>query len=144
MRIISNFLILVIILALLWGCEENKIYKKQEIEYFALDDTTSLKVNEIAYNSENELRLEIDSVLTDSRCPTGVNCVWEGNAEVRFNLIMEGSSQYSFNLNTNPKFQTDTLLNGFRFSLVGVLPYPEYGETIEHDDYKVEIVVAEE
>lgn len=122
----------------------NKVYKKQNINTFVLNDTIELKFNEIIYNFDNDFRLQLDSVITDSRCPIDADCVWEGNAEIRFDLIVEGNYQYLFDLNTNSQFQVDTLLKGLRFKLIRVLPYPKSDEVIKKEDYKVEIVINKE
>ena len=122
----------------------NKVYKKQNINTLVLNDTIEQKFNEIIYNFDNDFRIQLDSVITDSRCPIGADCVWEGNAEIKFELIIEGNYQYLFDLNTNSQFQADTLIKGFRFKLIRVLPYPKIDEVLEKEDYKVEIVVNEE
>ena len=72
-----------------------------------------------------------------------MECIWEGNAQVRFKLISQGNYQYLFSLNTNLS-PVDTLIEVFRIEMINVLPYPELDETIEQEDYKVELIIKKE
>ena len=86
----------------------------------------------------------MDSVLGDSRCPSNVQCVWEGNAEVRF-LFTVDSIQTDFALNTNGgmQFNSDTIIDGYSISLLDLSPYPEDpGEILQVEYYSKVIVKA--
>jgi hypothetical protein len=50
----------------------------------------------------------------------------------------------NFVLNTNSKFQTDTLIYGHRIILLNILPYPENNKEIKMEDYSVEIEINKE
>lgn len=96
----------------------------------ALNDTlkigelTELKVSVPALNNTNDLSLTVEKI-DDSRCPVGVDCIWEGTATVSFKLVTK-QGVYNFNLDTNlkPMFVQDTLIEQFRYQLVDVKPYP--------------------
>ncbi|MDR3286896.1 MAG: hypothetical protein LBT27_05595 [Prevotellaceae bacterium] len=88
-----------------------------------INDIIIIGHNQIFYDSKNDFRLQIDSVLNDSQCPIGVLCYWEGNAEVHFKLKMN-EKQHIFNLNTHYNFRSDTVINNIKFKLVGLDPYP--------------------
>ncbi len=92
----------------------------------------------------NELTIKFHSVLSDSRCPIGLICFWEGNAEVQFSYINNEGNGSDFILNTHSGFRTDTLINGYRIKLVKVLPYPEKDVIIDKDDYMVELDINKE
>jgi hypothetical protein len=75
--------------------------------------------------------LRFDSLLTDSRCPTGLVCFWAGEAIIRvtwtrftrtatFPLMIRGGT---FAQHTDSHVPFDTL--GFRFSLQQLDPYPD-------------------
>jgi len=126
------------------GCEDkncNCYCSSFDAQELILNDTVELKYSELDCNPEYEFRLSFDS-LSDSRCPLEAACVWEGNAEVR--LIVQSSEHGSniFRLNTNEKFLTDTMVNGFRYELIEILPYPEVDQDYQLDDYTLQLIIS--
>ena len=83
----------------------------------------------------------LDSVVNDSRCPEGVQCIWEGNAEARFKFVNPDESQIFFNLNTNRNFTRDTTIGGYKFTLNTIYPYPSIKSIILHKNYRAEIKI---
>lgn len=122
----------------------NKIYLRREIVTEKQNDTIIIRYNQEYFDFNNDFRLRIDSVLTDSRCAAGANCKWEGNAEVRLDLILQGNRQHFLILNTNQDFRTDTLVENINYKLVGLLPYPEINETIANEDYTIKIMIEKQ
>ena len=104
-------------------------------------DTISLAYNDCLYDPENQIYLCLDSVVNDSRCPTGVYCFWEGNARVRFSFEKNESSPVVFDLNTHKGFTSDTVVYGYKISLLGLNPYPSVNHKIDQDDYKAELII---
>ncbi|MCD4710867.1 MAG: hypothetical protein K8R52_08480 [Bacteroidales bacterium] len=95
-----------------------------DAEELTLNDTVELKYSELYCNSEYEIRLSFDSI-SDSRCPIGAACFWQGNASVRLTLKQHRESATTFRMNTFNGFLTDTLLvNGLRFELIDPCPLP--------------------
>ncbi|HEY8512347.1 MAG TPA: hypothetical protein VIL31_10335 [Cyclobacteriaceae bacterium] len=90
--------------------------------------------------------LRVDSVMNDSRCPTGLACIWQGNVEVRLKLTaiapLKGG-EYTFVLNTNPSYQRDTVIQGLKFTLIDVSPHPKKDSTIPYEDYRVTVTVGD-
>lgn len=107
----------------------------------ALNDTIKMQIGEVYCNQAKGIRLECDSLVGDSRCPTGATCVWEGNAELSFILEQDGDQLYEFNLNTNPGFRTDTSINDLRYKLIDLLPYPELDMDRNLDDYIIQLII---
>jgi hypothetical protein len=69
-----------------------------------------------------------DSLVTESRCPEGAQCAWEGVAIVKLALKTE-TGNYSFMLstiksNTNLLPPNEILIGGYNIRLLKVLPYP--------------------
>jgi hypothetical protein len=120
------------------GCETDLNIKST----LPLNDTIELANFETRYNYENNLVLRMDSVLSDSRCPSNVVCVWEGNAEVRF-LFTVDSIQTDLVLNTNGgyKFNSDTIISGYEIKLLKLSPYPEDPGEILQVEYYSEIIL---
>ena len=102
------------------------------VEVFACGGTVDLKIEEIteiklcetAYNPQYNLQLRIENI-NDSRCPTGMRCVWEGTASIQFHLTT-GGEEHSFTLDTHQgqAFKRDTVIEGMKYQLIDVLPYP--------------------
>ena len=93
-----------------------------------IGETIEIKSGETACNAQYGLSLRVASV-NDSRCPEGVECNWEGNASVEFQLTTK-NGKYSFALDTHQgtAFKNDTIIEGIKYLLRNVLPYPVYGE----------------
>lgn len=69
----------------------------------------------------------------DSRCPDGVQCVWEGEGLLLLNV-------------NNSEFQVSTLepsdTLGYTFTITDLSPYPNIDSNLTKEDYKVELVVT--
>lgn len=120
------------------GCETNLKLKSTLL----LNDTIDIANFETRYNYENNLILRMDSVLNDSRCPSNVVCVWEGNAAVRF-LFTVDSIKTDFVLNTHGgnQFNSDTVIGGYSIKLLDLSPYPEDPGEILQVEYYSEVLV---
>jgi hypothetical protein len=105
---------------------------------FNLGDTLTLGFRETAENVPTRTYIRFDSVLEDSRCPTDVVCVWEGNARLSFTM----NDGITFSLNTHAGFIRDTLLAGRGIGLIGVLPGPpEHGRRLDPAEYKAVLTI---
>ena len=113
----------------------------ENFDSLILNDTIDLSYGDCLNDPENQMYICLDSVLNDSRCPTGVECFWEGNALVRFKFERFNEKPVLFNLNTHRGFTTDTIVDGYKFTLTGLRPYPSIKHRFEQKDYKAEIIV---
>ena len=69
----------------------------QEIEPFKIE-TLTLKVGQQKTAKMSGLKIKFLGVTEDSRCPTDVQCVWAGNAKLKFRITSEnGTKDYIFN-----------------------------------------------
>ena len=105
------------------------------------NDTVSISWHDCLNDPQDQILICLDSVLNDSRCPIGVQCFWEGNAEVRFKFEKYPDGPILFNLNTHKGFRNDTILDKYKFTLVGLSPLPKQGSRINQKDYKAEILI---
>jgi hypothetical protein len=70
-------------------------------------------------------------------------CVWEGNAGITITL-KSGQDRYShFRLNTHDRFLTDTVVDGLRYDLINVLPYPEINKNYSPDEYELILYISD-
>ena len=87
-------------------------------------------------------RVGFQRVVSDSRCPRGVECIWEGDAAARVWAATSRLDRKFFKLHTNPGFRTEGRFLGFAVRLLQVDPYPEDGVIIDPNDYRVTMVVV--
>ena len=120
---------------LFFGCN-----KMEEVNTLKIGEVTELKLGETVENLEFDLSLRAEN-LNDSRCPIGAVCVWAGNASVEFQLTTK-KEKYEFTLDTynSPIFKNDTVIEGIKYQLIDVLPYPNFNE--EQSAKTVKIVVG--
>jgi hypothetical protein len=90
------------------------ITELDKFDELIFNDTIELSFRDCLYNQEDSIYICLDSVLSDSRCPTGVNCFWEGNAEVRFKFEKFNEEPVLFNLNTHRGFANDMIIDKAR------------------------------
>jgi hypothetical protein len=109
-----------------------------------LGDTVTISYNECLCDPENQIYVCLDTVLNDSRCPTGVQCFWEGNATVRFRFSKVNAKPVLFELNTHRGFTYSIIISGYRFTLTELKPYPVRNNRIEQKEYKAELVIEKE
>ena len=95
-----------------------------------IGETTEIVSGETACNSHYGLSLRV-GVIHDSRCPTGAICIWAGNTEVQCRLTIRGV-EHNFTLSKmglegGPSCE-GVVIEGFKYYLEDVLPYPNINE----------------
>ncbi|MGH7460135.1 MAG: hypothetical protein ACREMA_03785 [Longimicrobiales bacterium] len=80
-------------------------------------------------------------VSSDSRCPSDVVCVWQGDASVRINATVGRMAWTPFDLHTgiNPK---DASFRDWQIRLVAVNPHPRSTAPIPPGDYTITLEVT--
>lgn len=125
MKRISRFATALFLLIFVASCKKN------------VSGTTQNDGLELALNNCLETKTDTGSVgpegkicytklITESRCPKGGECIWQGYAQCEFSISVDGQNK-SFRLATlkNILLNTDTIINGTKISLIDVLPYPD-------------------
>ncbi len=94
-------------------------------EEIAPGEPFRLGVGEEMRLSSEDLTVHFVGVTGDSRCPTGVNCFWAGDAAVEVRLI-QGDDETSVTVHTNGggKFPRQAEAFGCTLHLEDVEPYP--------------------
>ena len=104
---------------------------------FSFNDTIDLAYKNCLTDFEGHTTFCFDSVVTDSRCPVHVLCIWAGEAIVRFKITSDNNTKY-LNLYTHTN---DADVNGYKLSLIDLLPYPTAGQRTKPEDYKARIII---
>ena len=88
---------------------------------------------QITRSSEN-LNITFLSVLEDSRCPIGAQCVWAGNAKIRVRVENPEiqASQVELNTDLEPK---STDVGNYRLTLESLSPHPSLKHQIQSSEY---------
>ena len=107
----------------------------------SLDQPFELRVGRSATVAGEGLTVSFEAVPSDSRCPTGVQCVWAGNAVVQVVLSKDGKA-FGAELNTNLEPTSVDYLN-YNVELVSLAPYPTAnGGAISQSQYRATFVVT--
>jgi hypothetical protein len=93
---------------------------------------------------ETDLTLVFETVVEDSRCPVGTNCVWAGDAIVRLRVDSANSKPTSYMLHTNDGFEREVVHDGVRIRLSSLAPEPTADGRPRAEDYRVTLVIQRE
>jgi hypothetical protein len=125
------------------GCTDPDCME-QEMILLELNDTIRLEYGQWYRYCALGMEVQFDSLLSEGRCPLGVECFWEGNAEVRLQLEFDQANGYTFTLNTHGSYRTDTVIQGIRIQLVDLIPYPVYEVEVNPEDYAILAMISED
>jgi hypothetical protein len=125
-------------LTLLVSCSSSQV---KEINA-SMDREFTLKVGQVAVFTNENLKIQFESVLGDSRCPKGVTCIWAGEAKCQISIDDKGSSDNFVltDIGGTDGYSTNYFKNlNLTFKLE---PYPEQGKQIGINDYELILTVS--
>lgn len=103
----------------------------------------AIKAGEQLKVEGSDFQVKFVGVPQDSRCPTGVNCVWAGNAEVVLNLSYDKcTTNITLNTNDSPQTKQEERAGDFRVKLIKLDPYPHSDKKIAASDYVATLVIT--
>jgi hypothetical protein len=107
-----------------------------------LNEEFCLSTGQRASITGEDLAISFEEVTEDSRCPTGVTCVWEGRVSCVVELTHGGSSQ-RITL-TEPGLTSEyTRQDCEEYELaLNVTPYPEAGKKMADDTYRLHLMIS--
>ena len=82
------------------------------------------------------------AVSDDSRCPTGVTCVWEGDAVVQLRVEAKGDPAVDLQLHANPRFNQEGRAGALTLTLVRLEPFPQGDRPIPRDAYSATLQIS--
>ncbi|HEY0078798.1 MAG TPA: hypothetical protein VGB73_09155 [Pyrinomonadaceae bacterium] len=106
----------------------------------SLEREFKLRLGQSAQVRGEDLKIEFVSVPEDSRCPTGVNCIWEGNGRVSLRLRKARRDAASVALNTTTEPRNASYMN-YELRLVNLSPYPKANHPIDKKSYVATLLV---
>lgn len=104
-------------------------------------DSFELKIGKQKTGSHSKLKVKFISVIEDSRCPTGAQCVWAGNAKVKISVTSKRLGTKVFELNTGMGVQGDQF-DGYAINLVSLTPTPAMNGKIDPKKYKAKFTIT--
>ena len=134
-----NLAVLSVLFLILTGWMQQSCDTKE----VALSQQFKLKVGQEVSVREAGIKVSDIAVVEDSRCPTGVQCIWAGNGKVSLKLSKAKSESVSVELNTSagPKSRA---YQGYEVRLVSLDPYPKNGVVIGKNEYVVTLMVCKD
>jgi hypothetical protein len=132
---LTSFIFLV-----LFSCKKN----------LELGSSSFVSWKDCSQNRRDHIKICLDSVLEDSRCPVGALCIWQGRAVAKFSFTVD-KDQRPVTLATLdlpsigiPRFPSDTILMGYKIELVNLLPYPEINKSHDISEYRAELKITKQ
>jgi hypothetical protein len=98
-----------------------------------------LHLNQTELLESEGLLVTFAELLSDSRCPLAVLCVWEGEARILMRVEASGRPAIEIELSTLSPART---FDGYRIRLVQLAPRSQSGEPIPLEDYVARLVVT--
>ena len=138
----KSLLVLLIITGIVFGgqvfamTEDSEIFdsnfelKQNQMESF------EIKINQTVEFEEFQIKF---IKIEDSRCPSDVTCVWEGEAKIIFQIKQKSESQ-TITLTTQD-ISTTTSIGPYEISLINIVPYPTTTNDIS-EEYVVTINIT--
>jgi len=100
-------------------------------------------------DSKSDKEIVLIKVISDSRCPEGVQCVWAGEVTIEVAAYENKKliEQKTFAIGQNPEaleevkswFSKHSVSNQ-ELKEVSVLPYPKEGVQVKTEEYKIKLV----
>lgn len=109
----------------------------------SLNESVTLAVGEETAVDGTPLTIRFVEVQEDSRCPTGVDCAWEGVA-VALLQVGDGTEQHTITLQARAGMRQSTGVAGYSLEIGALAPYPKYLETIDTGEYRLTLKVTPE
>lgn len=86
-------------------------------------ETVTLSLGQQKTSRAGKITIKFISVVEDSRCPVGVDCIWAGNAKIKIALKKGKKAATSFELNSTLKPEV-VEYEGYDIRLADLTPRP--------------------
>lgn len=107
-----------------------------------LEESFELRIGHSA-RVDGALDVRFDDVVQDSRCPTGVTCIWAGDAVVRLHLGFGGDSATT-DLHTNAGAGVQhAVFAGYDVALEALAPAPAKDQPVARESYTATLRVRQ-
>ena len=101
----------------------------------------TLEIGQSAVVQNEGIRIYFVNVSADSRCPSGVQCIWAGEAVI--NLEAEKGGQMKEVVLSFPGKPRYRLFEKYDLEITSIEPYPKEGQEINLWEYKAAFIITE-
>jgi len=115
--------------------------QSRKAEVIRLGQEFDLKINQEAMVEGEGLAVVFESVLEDSRCPEGVDCIWSGNAKIKVRLSKQKHAPAPIELNTSVESKSSSYLD-YEIKLVALKPRPKADKPVQTNEYKATLIIT--
>lgn len=107
-----------------------------------LNEEFSLSIGQRGFIVEENLEVRFEEVIEDSRCPTGVICIWAGMVSCVIELVTRGSAYHMVltEFGLTDEYATEKY-KGYELAF-HITPYPEAGKQIDKDNYRLHLIIG--
>ncbi len=112
-----------------------------EVKFGKIDTEISLYIGESVIIKDHGIRLKFVDVLSDSRCPSDVECIWEGTVSLLINIQFNSQDLGNFILNSSNLHKASFM--GYYVKFKELEPYPISTEIIPKTSYHATFIVDE-
>ena len=91
----------------------------------------------------NDIEVKFVELVSDSRCPKNVSCIWAGEVVIMVDIFKNGKKieHKKMTFNALGKGNEIYVSKGLIITGVNISPYPVYGEKIAVEDYKMQLYI---
>ena len=114
-------------------CRAEKIRAVQEPIVTGIGKPFDVRIGQEVVLKSEEVKVKLDSIVRDDRCPVEEQCIWEGDAEVRITISKINQEAKTIHLHTSHRFATEGTYLSYKIKLVKLSP--EKCEKYPSDDY---------
>ena len=127
-------IILIAAVILLAGCTNQAVKASAELgQQFSLTPGQSASID------GEPFEVKFVEVISDSRCPSGVQCIWAGEASCSIEITYNDST-FQQVLTQSGSGIAKTSFKEYEMTF-DIQPYPEAGQNIEKNDYRLQLEV---
>jgi len=107
-----------------------------------LDSEFVLQVNQSAEIKSEDITVTFLNVTSDSRCPSDVTCIWQGQAGIELG-VQKGEEVSTVNLSIGgDSSPEESIFDSYLIQLVDLSPYPISTKNIQPEDYTAAIKIT--
>ncbi len=103
----------------------------------------TVQINRQKTFSKSKLTIKFASLIEDSRCPIGTQCIQAGIAKIQIKVSGGRGAAKMFELNTDMQPQS-VFYNGYQIKLIDVKPHPANNIRINRNGYTATFSVSKQ
>jgi len=103
-----------------------------------------LKINQSAVVDSENITIVFMNVTGDSRCPSNVQCIWEGAAHISTQVLQNGKSLGEFELSLQGGRGSSINVSSYSITMLDLSPYPVAGAQTNSSEYVATLVFSKQ